>query len=110
LQTKYFLYTIRCERSARNNYIVVLFAGNSLVSHLTSELKVVADNLRDFLFTAGYKLTKVLDPAVSWRGKEKEELWGEDPVQPKEEAYKWMAHHHHQHGERGKKSGSYQQH
>lgn len=40
-------------------------------SNLNSELKSVAENLRDFLFTSGYKLIKVLDPAVSWRGREK---------------------------------------
>jgi hypothetical protein len=51
----------------------------------------VAERLRDHLFTTGQKLVKVLDPAVSWRSKNKEELWGDDAVHPKEEAYKLMA-------------------
>jgi hypothetical protein len=36
--------------------------------HLRKDLKEAADNLRDFCFTGGYKMVKVLDPAVSWRG------------------------------------------
>jgi hypothetical protein len=60
-------------------------------SNLLNELKGVAANRKDFLFTSGYKLIKVLDPTVSWRGKGKEELWGDDPVHPTEEAYKLMA-------------------
>jgi hypothetical protein len=51
------------------------------------ELKELTDHLRDFLFTSGYRQVKVLDPAVSWRGKDTSTLWGEDPVHPKEEAY-----------------------
>jgi hypothetical protein len=58
---------------------------------LSRELKEVAKRLRDFLFTTGYKQVKVLDPAVSWRGKKTDELWGEDPVHPNKEAYKLMA-------------------
>jgi hypothetical protein len=60
-------------------------------ANLNRELKEVAERLRDYLFTTGHKLVKVLDPAVSWRGKNKEELWGDDAVHPKEEAYKLMA-------------------
>jgi hypothetical protein len=60
-------------------------------SNLNRELKEVAERLRDYLFTTGYKQVKVLNPAVSWRGKKKEELWGEDAVHPNEEAYKLMA-------------------
>jgi hypothetical protein len=60
-------------------------------ANLICELKSVAENLRDFMFTSGYKLFKVLDPNVSWRGKQKEEIWGDDPVHPKEEGYKLMA-------------------
>jgi hypothetical protein len=60
-------------------------------ANLNRELKDVAERLRDYLFTTGQKLIKVLDPAVSWRGKNKEQLWGDDVVHPKEEAYKLMA-------------------
>jgi hypothetical protein len=60
-------------------------------ANLIRELKDVAERLCDYLFTTGQKLVKVLDPAVSWQGKNKEELWGDDAVHPKEEAYKLMA-------------------
>jgi hypothetical protein len=36
---------------------------------LQRDLKETAENFRDFLFTSGNKLVKVLDPAVSWRGR-----------------------------------------
>jgi hypothetical protein len=38
--------------------------------NLVKELKDAAEFLRDFLFTLGYRQIKVLDPAVSWRGKD----------------------------------------
>jgi hypothetical protein len=58
---------------------------------LQSDLKETAENMRDFLFTSGNKLVKVLEPAVSWRGKESSTIWGDDPVHPTEKAYELMA-------------------
>jgi hypothetical protein len=56
---------------------------------LKSELRVrgVAANLRDFLYTAGYRNLKVLDPGTVFRGREDEQIWGEDPVHPGEAGY-----------------------
>jgi hypothetical protein len=34
---------------------------------LFQDLKEAADNLKDFLFTAGLRQVKILDPQVSWR-------------------------------------------
>jgi lysophospholipase L1-like esterase len=58
---------------------------------LGGDLKETAEHFRDFLFTSGHKLVKVLEPAVSWRGKETSYIWGADPVHPNEKAYDLMA-------------------
>jgi hypothetical protein len=58
---------------------------------LQSDLKETAENFRGFLFTSGNKSTKVLDPAVSWRGKESSDIWTDDPIHPSEAAYGMMA-------------------
>jgi hypothetical protein len=59
--------------------------------HLRKDLKDAADNLRDFCFTTGYKMIKILDPAVSWQGTDDDQLWGDDPIHPTELAYTLMA-------------------
>jgi hypothetical protein len=58
---------------------------------LMGDLKEVADNIRDFCFTTGYRMVKILDPAVSWRGKEIDTIWKDDPVHPSEAAYSLLA-------------------
>jgi hypothetical protein len=58
---------------------------------LLGDLKETAENFRNFLFTSGNKLIKVLDPAVSWRGKDTSDIWGDDPIHPTEMAYGLMA-------------------
>jgi hypothetical protein len=58
---------------------------------LQRDLKEVSDHFRDFFFTAGYRLFKILDPLVSWRGEELGTLWEDDPVHPSETAYSKMA-------------------
>jgi hypothetical protein len=63
----------------------------SFEANLLRDLKDIAENLRDFLFTSRYKQYKVLDPAVSWRNKDNSYLWGEDPVHPSEAAYCLLA-------------------
>jgi hypothetical protein len=59
--------------------------------YLRKDLKEAADNLRDFCFTTGYKMIKVLDPVVSWREKDEDQLWGDDPIHITELAYTLMA-------------------
>jgi hypothetical protein len=59
--------------------------------NMIKELKETSEHLRDFLFTSGYRQVKVLELAVSWRGKETNQLWGDDPVHPNEEAYGLLA-------------------
>jgi hypothetical protein len=58
---------------------------------LQSDLRETAENFRNFLFTSGNKLIKVLDPAVSWRGKNTADIWGDNPIHPSEVAYRLMA-------------------
>jgi hypothetical protein len=58
---------------------------------LQSDLKETAENFCGFLFTSGNKLIKVLDPTVSWRGKESTYVWEDDPIHPSEAAYGLMA-------------------
>jgi hypothetical protein len=58
---------------------------------LQRDLKEAADHFRDFFFTAGFRLFKILDPCVISRGEELGNLWKDDPVHPSEAAYQKMA-------------------
>jgi hypothetical protein len=51
-------------------------------SQLKSELRGVSANLRDFLYTSGYRNIKVLDPGTVFRGREDDQIWGDDPIHP----------------------------
>jgi hypothetical protein len=54
---------------------------------LTEDLKATATNFKDFLFTHGYKNGKVVDPLISLRKLQVSEIWGSDPIHPKDRAY-----------------------
>jgi hypothetical protein len=54
---------------------------------LTEDLKATAGNFKDFLFTHGFKNGKVVDPLINLRSMQNNEIWGKDPVHPKEAAY-----------------------
>jgi hypothetical protein len=58
---------------------------------LLQDLMEMADNQRDFTFTAGYRQFKILDPMVSWRALPQEEVWATDPTHPTAAAYKKIA-------------------
>jgi hypothetical protein len=58
---------------------------------LKSELRGVSANLKDFLYTAGYRNIKVLDPGTIFRGREDDQIWGDDPIHPVEAAYELLA-------------------
>jgi hypothetical protein len=58
---------------------------------LLQDLKEMAENFRDFAFTAGYRHFKILDPQVSWRGLGRDEVWANDPIHPTTAAYKKLA-------------------
>jgi hypothetical protein len=60
-------------------------------ANLVRDLRDTAENLRDFLFTSGFKQYKVLDPGVSWRNRDNDYLWGVDPVHPSDAAYSLLA-------------------
>jgi hypothetical protein len=52
---------------------------------LKTKLQGVAANLRDY--TAGYRSIKVIDPDSVFRGREDDQIWGDDPVHPCKAAY-----------------------
>jgi hypothetical protein len=58
---------------------------------LLTDLREAANNLKDFLFTAGMRQVKILDPQVSWRDSDDSEVWGEDPVHPTAAGYEMLA-------------------
>jgi hypothetical protein len=60
-------------------------------ANLLRDLKESAEHVRDFMFTSGHKAAKVLDPAVSWRQSDVNDIWGSDPVHPTEAAYGLLA-------------------
>jgi hypothetical protein len=60
-------------------------------TRLQRDLKETCENFKDFMFTSGYKLFKVLDPYVSWKGAATNNIWGDDPVHPTEAAYNLLA-------------------
>jgi lysophospholipase L1-like esterase len=58
---------------------------------LMTDLRELASNFKDFLFTSGYKNGKIVDPQVSLRGMKKEEIWDSDTVHPRDVAYDKIA-------------------
>jgi hypothetical protein len=58
---------------------------------LLKDLTDTAENFKNFMFTSGYKNMKVLDPCISIRNMQEEELWETDPVHPKMAAYHRIA-------------------
>jgi hypothetical protein len=58
---------------------------------LMSKLADLRANLKNFLFMNGYQNMVVLDPAVDLRDRRDEDVWGEDPVHPKEDFYNVLA-------------------
>jgi hypothetical protein len=57
-------------------------------ARLTSELREVAVNLKNMLYTGGFRNIKLLDPAAVLN---QPQVWGEDPIHPIDEAYERLA-------------------
>jgi hypothetical protein len=66
-------------------------AAADFAQQLKAELRGVSANLKDFLYTAGYRNIKVLDPNAIFRGREDDQIWGDDPIHPVEAAYDLLA-------------------
>jgi uncharacterized membrane protein YgcG len=49
---------------------------------MLNSLDMMRRNFKDFLYFAGMRNVKVLDPCVNIRGMEDSEIWGEDPIHP----------------------------
>ena len=66
--------------------------GNSdFYTKMKDELAASCRNIKDFLFTSGHRNGRVMDPARSLLGLTAAEIWGNDPVHPRKEAYEIIA-------------------
>jgi hypothetical protein len=54
-------------------------------------LEDVKKNLKDYLFHKGKRNIRVVDPTLVLKGMVDTEIWGLDPIHPKDEVYKKMA-------------------
>jgi hypothetical protein len=59
--------------------------------HLMASLELLRKNFKDFLFYDGRRNVKVLDPCVDVRHLPDDEIWGDDPIHPKESAFEKIA-------------------
>ena len=60
-------------------------------SKMREELAGCTANIKDYLFTSGMRHGRVMDPARSLRGLVAAEIWGNNPVHPREEIYGMIA-------------------
>ena len=58
---------------------------------LREDLAACCGNIKDYLFTSGLRHGRVLDPARSTRGLAATEIWGKDPIHPRQEVYNLLA-------------------
>ena len=58
---------------------------------LKEELAASCNNIKDFLFTSGLRHVRVMDPARSTSGLAAAEIWGSDPIHPKQKVYEMLA-------------------
>ena len=58
---------------------------------LKQELAACSKNMKDFLFNASLRYGRVMDPMRNLRGMSADEIWGRDPVHPKDEDYALLA-------------------
>ena len=58
---------------------------------LKQELAACTKNMKDFLFNTGLRYGRVMDPMRNLRGMSTDEIWGQDPVHPKDKVYALLA-------------------
>jgi hypothetical protein len=58
---------------------------------MMKDLDTLKRNYKDFIFRDGRRSMKILDPNVDLRGLEDDDIWGTDPVHPKNNVYKKIA-------------------
>jgi hypothetical protein len=63
----------------------------SFKADLLEALELHKRVIKDFLYLAHLRNIKVVDPVVDLRGMPDEEVWGTDPVHPREEVYRQLA-------------------
>ena len=58
---------------------------------LKLELATCTKNMKDYLFNAGLRYGRVMDPMRNLKGLAVDEIWGKDPIHPKEDIYTLLA-------------------
>ena len=58
---------------------------------LREDLSACCGYIKDYLFTSGMRHGRVMDPARSTRGLAVAEIWGNDPIHPRQEVYNLLA-------------------
>ena len=58
---------------------------------MRDELAAFSANIKNYFFTAGMRHRRVMDPARAVRGLVEAEIWGRDPIHPREEIYSKIA-------------------
>jgi hypothetical protein len=58
---------------------------------MMKDLDTLKRNYKDFIFRDGRRSMKILDPNVDLRGMEDDDIWGPDPVHPKNNVYQKIA-------------------
>ena len=58
---------------------------------LKEELAACSGNIKNYLFTNGLRHGRVMDPARCMRDMSADEIWGSDPIHPREEIYSMIA-------------------
>ena len=58
---------------------------------MREELTACTSNIKDFLFTSGFRHGRVMDPARCIRGLVAAEIWDSDPIHPRDAIYDLLA-------------------
>ena len=58
---------------------------------MKDDLAACGGAIKDFLFTAGHRNGRLMDPARQLRGLAAAEIWGADPIHPRSEIYGLLA-------------------
>ena len=66
-------------------------SNNDFYTKMREELTASCRNIKDFLFTGGFRNGRLMDPARALLGLTVAEIWNSDPIHPKLEIYNIMA-------------------
>ena len=66
-------------------------ANNDFYNKMREELNSSCKNIKDFLFTGGFRNGRIMDPARALLGLTAAEIWDSDPIHPKADIYNILA-------------------